>query len=438
MKELVKSSGLVAVARILGIVLQGLTVIYLARSLPVDRMGVYALCYALLGFARTMGPFGIDQIAMRRVAVLKDERGHTELHRFLNTGIVLTVALNLLPCVAALVAGGLSRGWLQRHNISLPDFTILICTVPAYSLIGLMTAIARGFERNVLAQFPDSVLLQAIFGAGLLAHHATGITLPITLLWQALSAWIVVAVYVAILVWIGMDMHAGVCWQECAKLVREGRHIFSALVVTSLSIRAPILISAPLLGAAATAVLDVASRFGTLPTVTTSSVSTTFSPQFAILLRQNERKALSRAYSLASLLAGIPAVLCLMGIVLFAPLIVRLALPPVYTKAILPMFLVALATTINAVFGISSSLIFMAGRSSVVTGYSLAQLITVCLLSVALGLKWGPTGIACGVAVGAVVRDFGAALWVGKAFGVDIPPFGWRKGAPKGELEQAQ
>jgi O-antigen/teichoic acid export membrane protein len=429
MKDLVHSSLLVATARVVGIALQGLTVLFLARTLPVEKMGYYALFFAALGFARMLGPLGTDQVAMRRTAMTENNRHDKALHGFLNTGFALVVAINSLVALSIVIASVFARSWiLHKTGLSLFDIVVFAAAIPAYAAIGLLTAQLRGFDLKVLAQVPDSVLLQLVFGSGLVLCHAHGgIHLASVLLWQTISAWVVVAVYLLILVKIGIDFTARVSRDAARALVKEGRQVAFALAVTALSVRAPIFISAPLLGSAATAVLDVASRFGTLPTITTQSVAVTFAPRFASLVHSDDRRTLSRALSISSILSAAPALACLLVIGFGAPPVIRAVLPPVYSHAYLPMMAVCFASAVNAAFGGASTLLFMAQRSNVVRNYTCAQFLAICLFSALLGRAFGPLGMALAMVAGSIVRDFGLALWVSREFGIRVPPSDWRR-----------
>lgn len=429
MKDLIHSSLLVTGARVAGIVLQSLIVLLLARALPVSHMGVFALCYAGLGFARILGPAGIDQVTMRYIAAAENNRSDVLLHKLLNTSFFLVIVLNVSIAAAIAPAAFWAMQWMSGEaSLSHTNFSFVACALPAFAIMGLLTAQIRGFDYNVLAQIPDSVVLHLLFGMGLIFFQSRGeLDLASVFLCLAFSAWIVVTIYILARFWIGVDLKAMPSWEATRTLLVEGREVLYALTITALSARAPLLLSAPLLGPASTAILDVAIRFGTLPTITTSSVIATFTPRFAALANKSDRRNLSRTLSLSSALAAAPAFIGLAAIGLGAPFLIDAALPAAYAHAYPPMLVICFAAVINATFGLASTLLFMAGYSHVVRNFSLAQLIAICVFSPVLGPLFGPLGLSAAILIGTIVRDFGLAIWASRKFGIELPPLGVRK-----------
>lgn len=420
MKDLIQSSLLVTSARIAGIVLQSLIVILLARALPVEGMGVFALCYAGLGFARVLGPLGADQATMRHVSAARD-RGDASLHELLNTSFLLVLSVNGALAAASAVAAF----WMPETVVSRAGLVLAASAIPAFALIGLFTYQLRGFDRNLSAQLPDSIVLQLLFGGGVVAAQMRGgLDLTSTFLCLTLSAWAVAAIYILLRLRIGGRFAVQPTWRAARMLLTEGRDVLQAMIVTAFAARAPLLLSAPLLGPAAAAILDIAMRFGTLPTITTSSVTATFAPRFAALAHAVDRAALSRTLSLSAALAAAPALACLAAIALGAPFLIDAVLPAAYADTYVPMLVICLAAAVNAAFGPASTLLFMAGESHIVRNFSLAQLIVICLLAPVLGLPFGPVGLAVAALAGQLVRDFGLTLWARTRFEIALPPFG--------------
>ncbi|MEQ9692325.1 MAG: hypothetical protein RLO48_21635, partial [Bauldia litoralis] len=154
MKALIRSSVIVTGIRGVGIVLQSLVLLFLARTLPVHDLGIFALFYAGFGIARILGPLGADQVTMRRAAVAGGAFDE-ELHRVLNTSFVLVVGVNaavaaLLAAVAFLAIPSL----LAKTGHSTPQLQIFAASLPAIAIIGQMTYQLPGINHNARAQFP--------------------------------------------------------------------------------------------------------------------------------------------------------------------------------------------------------------------------------------------------------------------------------------------
>ncbi|MCB1494708.1 MAG: lipopolysaccharide biosynthesis protein [Bauldia sp.] len=425
MKELIRSSVVVTGIRGAGIVLQSLILLFLARSLPVHELGIFALFYAGFGIVRILGPLGTDQVTMRQVAVAEGIPDGA-LHRILNTSFVLVAGVNAVIAAAAFGLVSLAFPWVfEATGLSVAELLLIIASAPAFALIGLMTYQLRGFGYNALAQFPDSVALQLFIGGGVAGlAYAGRLDLPSTLFVLVAAAWLVAAIYLVIRLRIGVDTGARPTWMSTRCLIGESREVLYALSITALSARLPLLLSAPLLGSAATAIFDVASRFGSVPSITTSAVAVAFSPRFAALAHSSDRAAMSRTLSFASLVAVSPAIAYFGVAAAAAPFLIDHVLPPAYAHIYLPMLVVCAALTVNAAFGVTSNFLFMAGESRVVRNFSIAQLAGIGILTPLFAWQFGTLGLAVAVLAGSVIRDVGMAVWASRRFGVTLPPFG--------------
>ena len=172
------------------------------------------------------------------------------------------------------------------------------------------------------------------------------------------------------------------------------------------------LISISLMGPAATAIMEIAGRFGRITDIVTSSIALTFSPHLARLDRVLDVDALHKILRHGAIIAAIPALGWLSFIWFAAPAVISWLLPPTYADAYVPTVLIAAAAAVNSICGLASTLLLMSGRESVVRRYSLGQLLAVCAGSLVLAPLWGVTGIAAAVMLGTLVRDGGMMLYV--------------------------
>lgn len=184
------------------------------------------------------------------------------------------------------------------------------------------------------------------------------------------------------------------------------------MLLTALSVRTPIFLAGALAGPAAAGVLEIATRFGNLASVTTTSVGATFAPQFARLAHQNDTANLMKSLRLGAILAALPALGWLGVLCLGASTAVSTMLPPAYADAHTPMLIVAIATSLNAVFGLSGTLSLMSGSAWILLLFSMAKLFVICLCSLALVPHHGVTGITWAIVMGALVRDGGMMVFI--------------------------
>lgn len=425
MRGLFKSSLLVIGVRVAGIVLQSVIVILLARYLPTEQMGIFALCYAILGLARMLGPLGLDQTTMRLIARARESAGLQEAdHRILNGSFIAILVANTAVAMALVVSGRMTGAFGSTVHDAGMALLATAAALPAFAVIGLLTLQLRGFGQQVWAQIPDSILLQLVHGALLLGLWQTGwLGLASSLFAFAIAAWVIAGLYVLSRTrvetrWIMPDRLA------YATLWSGGRDVWLALVVTALSVRAPLFVVAGMLGPAAAAIMDIATRFGTLPSITTSSVMATFSPRFAALHGSANRRDLSRALSLSSLIAVTPALGFLLVLMAGAPFAIGLLLPPIYSDALVPMLIICLAQLVNAWLGPATNLLLMLGQGWVVRNYSTVQLALVIILSFPAAMYSGLVGVTLVILLSQLVRDLGATLWSVRRLGLSLPPMG--------------
>jgi O-antigen/teichoic acid export membrane protein len=401
---------LVVGLRVLGVFCQALIFALLANMLSVADMGTFSAAYVFWGLVRMLGPLGLDQIGMREItrARTSGEQARAAAISGYATEVAAVAGLAIgLGSIVFLVATGASA------HLSPAALFLIAAAAPAYSLAGVLSAALRYYDRNVASQAIESVGLHLLTLALLMAQWLLfGLSLDTVLLWQAVAGYGVAIVYAIMLRQAhGPDvsrLSAEARWQ----LRRESFEAWQALVLIGLAARAPTFISLTLLGPAATAILEIALRFGTLPTIITTGVSTTFAPVMASLHARNDRAALSDTLAVSSWLAFVPSACTLLGAVVLGPWLLGTFFPPVYQLAYLPLLMVIAATTVNAGFGMSSIVLFMTGQQRVVRVYSLLQLVAVLVLGCGLGYQFGVDGIACTVLIGFIVFDVGLALQV--------------------------
>ncbi|WP_422027224.1 lipopolysaccharide biosynthesis protein [Pyruvatibacter mobilis] len=412
MGKLVSSAGLLVLIRVLGIGIQAPVVIWLARTLPIVEMGVFSVAYAYLGLVRYLGPLGLDQIALRRIAQDLPRGGAPipdSAHRVSMHTLVFVTGLNV---VAALLAFGILALWAPE-GLTAVDHLSVSLAMPAFALIGLLAGQTRGLGYNLLAQVPDAIGIHLVFAALLAAFALTsGVGLTTVLLCLCAAAWIVLLFQALLRVRIGFRFLAFPDLDALTGLVREGITVFQAALFTGLSERAPIFVTSAVLGPAATALMEIAIRFGNVATIITGSVAATLSPRFARHAHEGNRQALLQTLLLGAVMAAVPALGYFCVLVLGASLAIELLLPEAYADAYVPMLWIAGATIINAAFGIANNVLIMAGDGAKVMYFSLGRLLVVAGGGILMAQAFGVIGVCAAIILGTIVRDGSGMLWV--------------------------
>ena len=408
LRTLFTSSLMVVLVRVAGILLQALIVLYLARTLSLEEMGYFSIAYALLGLARMLGPLGSDQIAIREISNALSQGNLAEAQALSTTSLALVLAANgafSFICFVALLflADITALTFLDCLTISL--------ALPSFALNGLFVGQIRAMGKPVLAQLPDSVGSQILLLTGLGGLLCYGqITLSSVLSLLCLASWSVSGVYFHARRRAGLYASEYPVRSAVWILACRGSSISLATIFTGLSVRAPLLLSAPLLGPSATAILEIANRFGTLPSVITNSVASTFSPRFAILAKKNDRSGLYKAYLLAASLSFIPAIVILVFLAALAPPLFGWLLPADYAQAYVPLLIITAASALNGALGITGNILVMADLPHPVRVLSFVRLVAVTVMSVVFGSSHGVLGMACAIFLATALRDGGLAI----------------------------
>ncbi|WP_425063406.1 lipopolysaccharide biosynthesis protein [Pyruvatibacter mobilis] len=412
MGKLVSSAGLLVLIRVLGIGIQAPVVIWLARTLPIVEMGVFSVAYAYLGLVRYLGPLGLDQIALRRIAQDLPQGGAPipdSVHRVSMHTLVFVTGLNV---VVALLAFGILALWAPE-GLTAVDHLSVSLAMPAFALIGLLAGQTRGLGYNLLAQVPDAIGIHLVFAALLAAFALTsGVGLTTVLLCLCAAAWIVLLFQALLRVRIGFRLFAFPDLYALTGLVREGITVFQAALFTGLSERAPIFVTSAVLGPAATALMEIAIRFGNVATIITGSVAATLSPRFARHAHEGNQQALLQTLLLGAVMATVPALGYFCVLALGASLAIELLLPEAYADAYVPMLWIAGATVINAAFGIANNVLIMAGDGAKVMYFSLGRLLVVAGGGILMAQAFGVIGVCAAIILGTIVRDGSGMLWV--------------------------
>ncbi|MHB2266473.1 lipopolysaccharide biosynthesis protein [Aliihoeflea sp. PC F10.4] len=404
-----QSSIVVVALRIAGVLCQAATFVILVNVLPAREVGIFSVLYVFWGLVRMLGPFGLDHIILRDVAAARatgnDGYAVAISRRACRSAGFAGFALMAISALALALVNMATGGELSTFEIAL-----VAGAVPAFTLMGVLAAVLRGFDRNIASQGIESFglnLLILILIAGL--AFLGGLGLDIVLACMAVSAVAATLVYVAALlpnISAGADPVPPESWRTIRS---ESFEVWQALLLIGLAGRAPNYISLILLGPVPTAILEVAMRFGTLPTIFTTGVSVTYSPVFAGLHVRNERRAFSEALAVGSWLAFVPSACVLLVTLFLGQWLIDLFFPATYQDAFVPLLVILAACALNAAYGLSSPILLVTGCQKLVRTYSVFRLATVAVSGVVLGQWLGVTGIALSFLLGVVVFDIGLA-----------------------------
>ena len=407
-RKLIGESLILIGVRAAAVVAQFGVMVLLARHLSLEHMGLYALFYATVGIARAAGPLGIDQASTRLLAIaVGSDNADARVREICVTGAILTSGVAL---AAALAAWGVFALGFGPSGYRSGEALFFSLALPAFVGIGLMLGQLRGLGCNLWAQAPDALGLQLLVLGQVLAFIAIGnFTLFSAMMSLTIAGWAVLTFQIWFRLRLGRfggPLPSGAVLRE---VLVDGWCIFQAHIVTVGTVYLPTFLTAVLAGPTAVAVLEIAQRFGNLPSLLTSSIGATYNPTYARLAAAGESKHLGRVMCDAGLLAGVPALAYMLLIAFGGRDLVLAFFPPTYLPAVVPIVIIAAGSGANALFAPFSNVYLMSGRAVFVRHFSLAALVVVAIGSWGLGPIWGATGIALAILAGRLVRDSGLA-----------------------------
>lgn len=403
MKKLIAGSIYLTVIRAAGILLQAITMIILARKLPIEDVGYFASLYAFLGTLRFLGPLGTDQIILRQIAGRHRCQVSYNAHVLMDTAVTLSLYVGILTSLALFIFLIASR-----YNTSITNLQIIsiALSAPSFSMMGVFIAQIRGLGYIIAAQFPESFLFHFIF---LFLVITSSIIFEINnnliYLYMCISSWTIIIIYILIRKKIGLSNFLYIPIKQIIKLGTSGLSILISLVFTVLSAKLPIFLALNFFGPSSAAILDIALRFGNLAMLTTSSIGASFSPQFAQLFNLNNFKELKKTLLYACAISIVPATIWLFIVFFGAEFTIELIFPVKYKEAILLTILVAFASSINAGFGLATTLLIMSNKENIVSLLSFLQLAAIIFLPLFFSSHIGLLSVIIGMIIGSFIRD---------------------------------
>jgi len=387
----------------------------IARTQPLEIVGIYAVVNALWLLWRALGPLAFDQAAYRFIPTYISNKEPGKIYGFFLHSVSAAFKSGVFGTAVCCVLAALSHLLGAPFR---PDIAVLLIifglALPAYALIGLYVGILRSTGSLAAAQLPESVVLQAAFGIFVLFLWVSNET---TLVMLA-AAQMVAAISVALLYAIVWRRYARILPQtmlsnqERSDITGMRKSVLATLAVTEISVRSPVAIVSLVLGPAAAALLEAAQRFGTLGSLTTWAVGTVVSPLLAQTYSKGDLNQVQNLYSLASILQTGCSLGLLIALFWWGEWVLTTILGVDFGAASIPTVLLAIATLVNASGGVASIYLTMTGREMTVFQFSISRLIAILAFVPFLGWTLGVSGVAGALILGSILRDIGLTAYV--------------------------
>lgn len=417
---LVRGSAVSLATRVAGVLLSYGATVLLSRSLGVERFGVYSLALSWALVLVIAARFGLDNAALRFVAIYLQEGRAASSAGFMRFALILVFALSVMIGAVLYVLTALGLTTLSPALV-LPT-ALLIFPIAA---LGLNAALLRTAQRIFAAQFYDQILRPAVLAmlivaaAGLGARLSSARAMTLT----SAGAWVAL-IFSAIHVQRALSHRTG---QRDYGLWR-GWIGFSApllvmAIVQELLNQINIIMLGYLDGAAGAGLYSVAWRLGSLVTFGLTAIVSMTGPMIAAAHAKSDLREVAHIARVSAQF-GFASALCLVIPLAIAGRALLGVFGPGFTHAYPALLLMLMAGLGSAFTGTVGYLMVMTDRHL----QALAIFTGALLLNIALNAMLIPRMSVVGAAAAATAAtlfwNFAMLVYIRRRIGVDASALG--------------
>ena len=375
----------------------------MARVMPLEAFGVVAFFLNLSLLLSVVGARGQQLSALRHVPELVQRGDRAGVQAFSDRAIRRAVAgalgVALLAGAAMLAAG---------TRFATPDLVAGLLLVPLVGWIDMLSHIARGHHRLMLALAPKEILWRAMVALAVLGAASAGLAPPgaLTLLALLGATLLGLGVALGLLLWraTGIRPWPGLARGAQTAAWRDSEGPFWLTSVSNIFLaNADVLAVGLFAGPAAAGAYFVANRLAMLLSFFQTSTNVVLAPMLSEAWAASDRSRCAGLLTRACLRMSAPTLA--LGIVLLAAAPWVLAVfGPQYQVAAAPFRLLVLAGIVNALGGAGDIALNMCGGHRAAMRASAVSLGLSTVLLVAGAIGAGTTGVALAVLAGTVLR----------------------------------
>lgn len=413
LQKLTVTGGGVLGIRITGLLVQIALFMLIARILPIESVGIYAVINSFWMIIRHLGSLGLDQASMKYLPLYENQGSIGKAQKFESLSMLIVFVVGLL--FSLFVWGLGSAGYLRWITGFEDQWLYISLPLASYSLIGLMVGRLRANGKALWAQLPESLLLPCCIFIGVLI--ATGLSsrfsLIDVLLIQAGNSWLVLFVYLIVGKERREPQEASLDRSEISEIWKMSFKTLCSQAATSITVLSPVFLVSIFMGNAAAAIFETASRFGRLPSLITWAMGVTLSPLISVEYKKGNMPELQKLLTLGSWIASLASIGVFIVYLVAGKFLLIFAVGEQYSTAYLPMMIIVVSIGINAMYGLVSNLYVMTGHEGTVLRFSLAGLATVLIGIPLVGNIGGTIAAAVVILIAVIVRDGGMAILLG-------------------------
>lgn len=399
----------------------------LARLLSPQDLGTYFLAFSVISLGSVAGWLGLDQAGVRFVAeslgLGEYRRARQSVGKVVWFGLLGATGVGL----AYLLVGDLI-GERLFHSPALVAVTGLVAAWMAItSLQSLVASTFRGFHDIRLA----AVFGASVSGIGLLPGGLMVLSLGFVLLLEGSSS-LALVLLLAILAGITSALTAGLMLhRKTAALPPRGEDDVRAsemlrvawpLLVTNLTLFAITQVDIWILGAFRSseevAVYGAAARVVLLVAMPLQIMNAVVPPLIAEMYAQGRERALERTLRPMATLAGIPALVVLVGFILLGGPLLGLVYGEYFSAGARVLVLLSVGQIVSVWVGSCAITLAMTGRQALLMGITLSCGVATVLAGLALVGGYGSEGVAVAAAGGLALQNL--LLWLAARYAIGI------------------
>lgn len=405
--------------RIFGVALNLLIFAILAKKLSIDDVGIYSLVASAALIGRYLGPFGLDQIALRSIPQYCEENKLPEAFALQELLLIYAAIVSAVVALGFVIFSFLFLGG-SIHFTAITLSTALIYIFSTAS--GICAGILRGHGRVFGAFFPDSVLsflVTALLMA--LCILLGGLTTELAL--YCLVAGTICAGGVQLFsVWKLQSPIDHSTYRAAAKQaasIKKAAHYWLVMAGNFLQVRSSLYVAFLVGSTAASALMDTAMKFALVPTLTTWAVGSVCAPRLVSMRTKGDLQGIRTILFVGAWVSFIPSFLFLVVFIFLGEFFIEKFLSPTFVSAYVATIFFILSTCLNSFLSLASTYLMYADDEVSVLKFTLAGLFCTVFFGYILGAtSLGVTGVAIAVLLSGLCRDGGLAIVLYRKTGV--------------------
>ena len=388
LRKIARGSGIAIAGLFAGLLLQFISRIFIARYGSEADYGIFSLALVVLNFAMILACFGLQEGATRYIAYFRGKGEAAKVRGTMAFSLQLAAAASIVIGIALFYGAEAIALNIFHATALVPALRIFAVGIPFFTLLNIIVAIFRGFDRVEPQAFFQFVLLNILFLFLLLAIILFG--LPFIAVFYAYLISLVVT-FIALVAYTSKKLPEPVTFtNRLAGGTFKRELLLFSLPLLGITILTMTVLSMDTLLLGYFKMPEIVGLYnGAYPlayfiSVPIYALFLIYTPVATGLYSQNLMAELKRSYIIStkwivSLTLPIFLVLCL-----FPEAVLNLFFGPAYVAAAPALRILSLGFIINNLFGPNQSILLAMGESRFIMWASLAAAMINILLDIVL------------------------------------------------------